>query len=542
MFSFFSRKPVERARKSLDDSLAHNEQQQQLRTPSPSVDSAIGKNIQNLHPAIQDPPITPSPPPAGPSVDIDLGLINDPAAIHSLISSVPPKTLHEYILARLIPPARSSNTHNDNNATVIHPPSSLTLTHLTSFFSTLTPPPQLHCVRCHKSYYEVENVERSCLVPHDDESAEVERVGLGRGADTQYETLYNCCGRTVEGEGDMGPPDGWCYEGKHTTDTKRARFRADSTMHDDKLISCERSKCFEPAASDDNASSESESSSRRSRVRKRKRSTRKREEAEAEIAQPTTEDFIMDGDVISGHMDDTDIENEDDTRSLTSTRSKSRQKKKLKSAPTTPSSARAALVSESASTSKSASKVASTSTSKPRKKRAKTKHDDKPFKPEALHFDEEEDDDDGMDVDDSASVSAGPRKTKRGSKGTRVTMSTTGKEKAKDGNSLSKAIIPPKVEVELPASSRPVPRSSPTRQNQNQPESAASGDEGRRRNDSHRDKDRVSFALDTTASTKTKTTSDSTGTGTGGKTRSTLARPRAKMLAKVVASSIDGEI
>lgn len=41
-------------------------------------------------------------------------------------------------------------------------------------------------------------------------------MGLGRGADTQYETLYNCCGRTVEGEGDMGPPDGWCYEGKHT--------------------------------------------------------------------------------------------------------------------------------------------------------------------------------------------------------------------------------------------------------------------------------------------------------------------------------------
>ncbi|KAJ3979594.1 hypothetical protein F5890DRAFT_1558541 [Lentinula detonsa] len=117
-------------------------------------------------------------------------------------------------------------------------------------------------------------------------------------------------------------------------------------------------------------------------------------------------------DVIGGHMDDTDIENEDDTRSLTSTRSKSRQKKKHKSAPTTPSSARAALVSDSASTSKSASKVASTSTPKPRKKCAKTKHDDKPFKPEALHFDEEEDDDDGMDVNDSASVSAGPRKTK----------------------------------------------------------------------------------------------------------------------------------
>ncbi|KAG2066423.1 hypothetical protein BDR04DRAFT_1106737 [Suillus decipiens] len=31
-----------------------------------------------------------------------------------------------------------------------------------------------------------------------------------------YETLWGCCGRTVEGTGDMGPPDGWCYEGRHT--------------------------------------------------------------------------------------------------------------------------------------------------------------------------------------------------------------------------------------------------------------------------------------------------------------------------------------
>jgi hypothetical protein len=28
--------------------------------------------------------------------------------------------------------------------------------------------------------------------------------------------LWGCCGKTVEGDGDMGPPDGWCYEGMHT--------------------------------------------------------------------------------------------------------------------------------------------------------------------------------------------------------------------------------------------------------------------------------------------------------------------------------------
>lgn len=49
---------------------------------------------------------------------------------------------------------------------------------------------------------------------HDDDSAEVSRVN--RDGYGEYETLFRCCGRTVQGEGDMGPPDGWCFEGQHT--------------------------------------------------------------------------------------------------------------------------------------------------------------------------------------------------------------------------------------------------------------------------------------------------------------------------------------
>jgi len=119
-------------------------------------------------------------------------------------------------------------------------------------------------MRCHKDFVEVENDDRSCLVPHDDESAEVERVGInlnlsfvggdgkggkrrgkGRtgGEGSTFETLWGCCGKVVEGDGDQGPPDGWCYEGKHTTDTKRARFRSDSTLQNDKLVSCLKLNC-----------------------------------------------------------------------------------------------------------------------------------------------------------------------------------------------------------------------------------------------------------------------------------------------------------
>ncbi|KZP21570.1 hypothetical protein FIBSPDRAFT_953588 [Athelia psychrophila] len=82
----------------------------------------------------------------------------------------------------------------------------------------------------------------------DDEAAEVERVGKGRlslggqgGAIYEtLETLWGCCGRSVGGDGDMGPPDGQCYGGKHTMNTKRARFRADSTPHEDRLTHCTR--------------------------------------------------------------------------------------------------------------------------------------------------------------------------------------------------------------------------------------------------------------------------------------------------------------
>ncbi|KAH9173284.1 hypothetical protein EDB89DRAFT_1885112 [Lactarius sanguifluus] len=145
-------------------------------------------------------------------------------ALHALVSKTPAKTLHAYVLAHLptAPPA--------------------TLTALASFFATLTPPTLLHCVRCHSDYIEVENNDRSCHVPHDEDSAEAEWVGMDRNGN-EYVTEYGCCGKTVDGEGDEGPPDGWCYEGMHTTDVKRARFRDDSTSDDDMLESCVELNC-----------------------------------------------------------------------------------------------------------------------------------------------------------------------------------------------------------------------------------------------------------------------------------------------------------
>ena len=180
LFGLFSRKP---------QSLEQAEPEQQAQ-PDNGQDTASLDLPQEL------PPPSPSP-----------SLVSDPSALYSLIRSVPPQILHAYSLDRLEP-------------NIPEPPSPTTLTKVTSFFSTLVPPPRLHCVRCHKSYFDVENTDRSCLVHHDDDSAEVERISLSKAKDlglsSEYETLWGCCGRTVEGDGDMGPPDGWCYEGKHT--------------------------------------------------------------------------------------------------------------------------------------------------------------------------------------------------------------------------------------------------------------------------------------------------------------------------------------
>ncbi|KAH9164094.1 hypothetical protein EDB89DRAFT_2234090 [Lactarius sanguifluus] len=147
-----------------------------------------------------------------------------PKALRALVSKIDAKTLHAYVLAHL-PTA---------------PPD--TLTALASFFATLRPAPRLHCVRCHSDYIEVEIDDRSCHVPHDEDSGYIEWVGMDRNG-FEYETHFSCCRKTVDGEGDQGPPDGWCYEGMHTTDVKRARFRADATSDDDMLESCVELNC-----------------------------------------------------------------------------------------------------------------------------------------------------------------------------------------------------------------------------------------------------------------------------------------------------------
>ena len=227
-------------RKSTDDAEASpekmNDQNTRLPTPTPSIASvarhsplrfslravlsgsttgltakdsdlateSVAEGGNNVHSPAPPPSDTPSPPPVGPN------------ALYDLMLTIPPKTLHAYTLAHLRPqpPLPSTSTSSPTLPdSAPRPPSPNTVTRLTTFFSTLAPPPLLHCMRCHKDFYDIENdgKDKACRVPHDDESALVSRVSGGG-----YETLWGCCGQTASGDGSEGPPDGWCYEGTHT--------------------------------------------------------------------------------------------------------------------------------------------------------------------------------------------------------------------------------------------------------------------------------------------------------------------------------------
>lgn len=188
VFGFFSRAKAEsvaaqKAEGLLEESSTH------LNTPSPtlsaadappqspelaSLDARPKKRTRSMSPDKSHPLI----------LSIESHVTNEPQhplnleELLTLLKRVPAPVVHSYLLTRL-PRVTESEAST-----------------LSNFFSELRPPPQLHCVRCHKEYTEVENTDRSCLIPHDDESAIVEHVGSTKRH--TYETLWGCCNRTVE--------------------------------------------------------------------------------------------------------------------------------------------------------------------------------------------------------------------------------------------------------------------------------------------------------------------------------------------------------
>ncbi|KAG8830403.1 hypothetical protein FRC17_004929 [Serendipita sp. 399] len=165
------------------------------------------------------------------------GEITSVAALKELVRDVPPKTLHLFLMQRLDIQKTVGKGRNKPNPNA-YPTLENDFPVLSSFFNGLVLPPKNHCLRCHTDYVDIENGPRSCVKEHDDDSAIVRRSAQGI-----HETFWGCCGQTVDGDGDQGPPTGWCYEGPHTIDREEARYRQDGDEKDDKLGDCTKLRC-----------------------------------------------------------------------------------------------------------------------------------------------------------------------------------------------------------------------------------------------------------------------------------------------------------
>src|ERR1700735_1971867 len=95
MFSFFSRKQQQLpATPKQSDAMVVDSMPQQLRTPSPSeaASDGLGPAAHSMaSPSHETPTLDPPNPPFPPT----------PEALHALISTIPAKTLHAYVLAHL---------------------------------------------------------------------------------------------------------------------------------------------------------------------------------------------------------------------------------------------------------------------------------------------------------------------------------------------------------------------------------------------------------------------------------------------------------
>ncbi|CAG7848695.1 SubName: Full=Uncharacterized protein {ECO:0000313/EMBL:CCA69083.1} [Serendipita indica DSM 11827] len=163
--------------------------------------------------------------------------VSNLGGLKELIHTVPPKTLYQFMVQRLDiqkPGARGKKKPNPNAFPTLENDFPV----LSSFFTGLVVPPKKHCLRCHSDYFDIENGPRSCVREHDDDSAVVRRSAQGI-----HETFWGCCGQTVDGDGDQGPPAGFCFIGTHTSDREEARYRQDGTPEDDKLGDCAKLRC-----------------------------------------------------------------------------------------------------------------------------------------------------------------------------------------------------------------------------------------------------------------------------------------------------------
>ncbi|KAG8712054.1 hypothetical protein FRC08_015096 [Ceratobasidium sp. 394] len=100
--------------------------------------------------------------------------------------------------------------------------------------TTLEP---LHCVRCHRKYFESENTNSSCKIEHDE--PEDEGILVYEGHNKKRMHRYPCCDESFPLDSDSEPTSTICYTDWHTTDPEDVEYERNKTVQ-----TCEEAGCI----------------------------------------------------------------------------------------------------------------------------------------------------------------------------------------------------------------------------------------------------------------------------------------------------------
>ena len=120
---------------------------------------------------------------------------------------------------------------------------------------------KLHCVRCHKLFFEHTNNPDACRIPHDGR-ADGDRTETGDDAVTMTEA---CCGISYDMED--GPESKYCIVTEHTTVPEEVDYyneEADDGEDNQLVVTCAEKGCKKRKA----ASTSTESGERRTRKKR----------------------------------------------------------------------------------------------------------------------------------------------------------------------------------------------------------------------------------------------------------------------------------
>jgi hypothetical protein len=156
----------------------------------------------------------------------DTALVDNRSRLQALLEAANPEYVHKTLLSAL---PKTSAGEVDMLSTILSPLASAATT-------------KLHCVRCHKSYFEHDNNTKACRITHDGRAEGVWNDDYDEDAMVEE----RCCG-LVYAEDDV--PSKWCIVREHTTKVEEVNYYDEDKEDDDEemnmlVVTCAQKGCL----------------------------------------------------------------------------------------------------------------------------------------------------------------------------------------------------------------------------------------------------------------------------------------------------------